>query len=235
MEMMLITVFNVFFTNCLEFWGLQYLSCYQTCYIYSLAPFFSAIISFFFLKERLGSMKIIGLVIALIGFIPLLVYKQIGASKQFYISSAEWALLGAAVSSVIGWISVRKISHQKKYPFLMANGLSMLYGGILSLLLSFAFEGFFPLPVVKWGPFLQGMLIITLINNIIGYSLAGFLVGKFTVTLMTFIGFITPLITALFGWIFLQETVSLLFFISYVVVFIGFVFFSREELIYNVR
>ncbi len=234
-EILLLSIFNIFLTNCLEFWGLQYMNCYKTCYIYSLTPFIAAIVSFLVLKERLGSKKIIGLVIGFIGFVPLLVFKQVGGEKEFYISAAEWALLGAAFSSVIGWVAMRKICYEKKYPFFMANGISMLIGGIFSFVPSLLFEGFSPLPVLNWKAFLQGMAVIALINNIIGYNLYAFLVRKFTVTLMSFIGFIAPLVTALFGWIFLRESVTMLFFISYAVVLIGFFVFSREELVYNVK
>ena len=235
LEIAILSIFNIFLTNCLEFWGLQYMTCYKTCYIYSLSPFLAALFSFFFLKEKLGFKKILGLVIAFIGFAPLLVYKKVGDRGCFSVSSAEWALLGAAISTVIGWIAMRKICYQKNYPFLMANGISMLLGGALSFIPALIFEGLSPLPVSNWKAFLQGVAVITLISNIIGYNLYAFLVRKFTVTLMSFIGFIAPLVTALFGWIFLKESVSMLFFISYIIVLIGFYFFSKEELVYNVK
>lgn len=234
-EIWLLTIFNITLTNCLEFWGLQYMSCYKTCYIYSLSPFLAALFSFIFLKEKLGRMKIIGLCIAFFGFLPLLIYKEASTGAAFYISAAEWALLGAAFATVIGWIAMRKICYQKQYPFLMANGISMLLGGILSFIPSLVFESYSPFPVTNWKFFLQGMVIMALINNIIGYNLYAFIVRRFTVTLIAFIGFITPLVTALFGWLFLGESASMLFFISYAVVLIGFFFFSREELVYNVK
>lgn len=234
-EIFVLSIFNIFLTNALEFWGLQYMSCYKTCYIYSLSPFLAALISYFFLKEKLGKMKIIGLAIAFIGFAPLLIFKESSSGGSFYISAAEWALLGAAVSTVIGWVAMRKICYEKHYSPLMANGISMFIGGLLCFIPCALFEKISPLPVLDWNIFIKGVVIMTLINNIIGYNLYAFLVRKFTVTLMTFIGFITPLVTAFFGWIFLHEPVSLLFFISYAIVLMGFFFFSREELVYNVK
>ncbi len=235
LDILMLSLFNIFLTNVLEFWGLQFLSCYKTCYLYSLSPFLAALFSFIFLKEKLSRLKIWGLIIAFIGFFPLLVYKEASSSQKFFISPAEWALLGAAVATVIGWVSMRKIIYVKKYPPLMANGLSMLIGGVLSFIPSLIFEGFRPIPVSNWPLFLQGMVMIALINNVVGYNLYAFLVKKFTVTLMTFIGFVTPLVTALFGWIFLKEPVTILFFISYAVVLVGFFLFSREEVVYNVK
>jgi len=110
-----------------------------------------------------------------------------------------------------------------------------LIGGVLALGTSWIFEGVQPLPVSNWSFFISGMLIITLINNLIGYNLYAYLTKNFTVTLMSFIGFVTPLITALFGWIFLREPVTLFFFISYSVVLVGFLIFSREEIALNVK
>lgn len=234
-EIGILSLFNICLTNVLEFWGLQYMSCYKTCYIYSLSPFLAALISFIFLKERLGKMKILGLTIAFVGFAPLLIYKESSSGKAFYISAAEWALLGAAISTVIGWVAMRKVCYQKNYPPLMANGISMFLGGLLSFVPSFIFEGVSPVPVSNWSLFLKGMVVMALINNVIGYNLYAYLVRKFTVTLMAFIGFITPLITALLGWVLLKEPVSLLFFLSYAVVLLGFFFFSREEVVYDVK
>lgn len=234
LEIAMLSIFNIFFTNVLEFWGLQYMSCYKTCYIYSLSPFLAAIISFIFLKEKLGWMKIFGLVVAFLGFAPLLIYKE-GGKGSFYISQAEWALLGAAIATVIGWVFMRKICYQKKYPPLMANGISMLIGGLLCFIPTMMFETIAPAPVSNWPLFIKGVVVMALINNVIGYNLYAYLVKKFTVTLMTFIGFITPLVTALLGWIFLKEPVTMLFFISYGIVLVGFFFFTREEVVYNVK
>lgn len=232
-EILMLSVFNIFFTNILEFWGLQFLTCYKTCYVYSLSPFLAAIISYFALKEKLGRAKIIGLIIAFFGFLPLMIYKEYSEVPKFYISPAEWALLGAVVATVTGWTFMRKLVYQKKFPLLLANSYSMFIGGIMAFATSWLFEGLKPVPVINWNYFLSGMVIITLINNIIGYNLYAFFTKKFTVTLMSFIGFVTPLITGLFGWLFLKETMSHLFFISYGVVLIGFIVFSREELIFN--
>lgn len=234
-EILLLSVFNIYFTNVLEFWGLQYLSCYKTCFVYSLSPFLAAFISYFALKEKLGGYKILGLVIAFVGFAPLIVYKELSDTKKFYVTPAEWALLGAVFSTVIGWIVMRKLIYQKHFPVLMANSYSMLIGGVLAFITSGIFEGIQPLPVSNWSFFISGMLIITLINNLIGYNLYAYLTKNFTVTLMSFIGFVTPLITALFGWIFLREPVTLFFFISYSVVLVGFFIFSREEVVRNVK
>jgi drug/metabolite transporter (DMT)-like permease len=233
LEILLLSLFNIFLTNVLEFWGLQYLSCYKTCYVYSLSPFLAAIISYFALKERLGKAKILGLVIALLGFVPLMVYKEYSETPKFYISPAEWALLGAVGSTVTGWVVMRRLVYQKNFPPLMANAYSMFIGGGMAFLTSWLFEGFTPVAVSNWHYFLYGMLIITLINNLIGYNLYAFLIRKFTVTLMSFIGFITPLITGFFGWLVLKEPMSLLFFISYLIVLVGFFIFSRQELLYN--
>ncbi len=232
-EILLLSVFNIYFTNVLEFWGLQYLSCYKTCYVYSLSPFLAAFISYFALKEKLGAYKIWGLVIALVGFLPLIIYKEVSGGKKFYVTLPEWALLGAVVATVTGWIVMRKLVFKKNFPVLMANSYSMFIGGGLAFLTSWFFEGLKPVPVSNWQFFITGTLIVTLINNLIGYNLYAFLTKKFTVTLMSFIGFVTPLLTALFGWIFLKEPTTMLFFISYSIVLIGFFLFSKEELAYN--
>ena len=49
----LLGIFNIYLTNVLEFWGLQYLTSFKTCFIYSLSPFLSALFSFFLLHSSI--------------------------------------------------------------------------------------------------------------------------------------------------------------------------------------
>src|SRR4051794_37249204 len=58
-----LAAFNIYLTNVFEFWGLKYLTSFKTCFIYSLSPFLSALLSYFIFSEKMSGKKWIGLII----------------------------------------------------------------------------------------------------------------------------------------------------------------------------
>ena len=88
-----LALFNIYLTNVFEFWGLQYLTSFKTCFIYSLSPFLSALLSYFIFSETMTSKKWTGLIVGFLGFIPILLSKtsQEELAGDFWIFS--WANL----------------------------------------------------------------------------------------------------------------------------------------------
>ena len=225
--------FNIYLTNVCEVWGLKYLTSAKTCFIYSFSPFASALLSYFIFSEELSTKKWIGLIIGFFGFIPIMVHQTAGEEMggQFFIFSwPELAVSLAAFSSVYGWILLKKLVNEHHYSPLMANGLSMFIGGFLALLHSRAVENWDPIPVTSMVPFMECTLLLFLISNLTCYNLYGFLLKRYSATFMSFAGFMTPLITAFFGWMFLDEVVTLPFYFSAFIVFSGLLIFYQQEL-----
>lgn len=225
--------FNIYLTNACETWGLKYLSSAKTCFIYSLSPFASALLSFFLFAETLSKKKWLGLLIGFIGFAPLIFEATPinELSEQFFtFSFPELAVAVAAFSSVYGWILLRKLVTEHQMVPGVANGLSMLIGGGLALSHSLLVENWDPIPVNDIWPFLGSASLLLLISNFICYNLYGSLLKKYTATFMSFAGFITPLFTALLGWLFFAESTSLSFYLSMLIVFSGLLLFKQEEL-----
>ncbi len=232
-EITVLAIANIYLTNVLELWGLQYLTSFKTCFLYSLSPFLSALIAYLTWGEKLTGNKLMGLVIGFVGFFPMLltstsVEKAVGELWVF--SWPELAIIGAVVTSVWGWIVLKELVHTHKTDPLVANGWSMLIGGFLALIHSYLFESWNPIPVTNIPAFLQCTLLLIIISNILAYNLYGYLLKRFSATFMSFAGLSTPLFTALFGWLFLREEVTGVFFLSLSVVFIGLLMFYREEL-----
>ncbi len=224
----------IYLTNVCEFWGLQYLTSFKTCFIYSLSPFASAVLCYFLLKEKLTNKKWLGLIIGFVGFIPILM-TQGGSeelSGQFFIFSwAEVAVIVAAVSSVYGWILLSQLMKQGYSP-LSVNGISMVLGGVLALIHSSLYEHWDPIPVMadKYLEFVECTVMLMVISNLLAYNMYGYLLKRFSATYMSFAGFTTPMFTVLFGWLFLGEVATAPFYISGVIVFIGLALFHQEEL-----
>ncbi len=226
-------VFNIYLTNAFEFWGLKYLTSFKTCFIYSLSPFVSALLSYFMFSEKMNIKKWAGLLIGFLGFVPILM-AQTAAEKEHeafsFISWAELSVMAAAVCGVFGWILLRKLVSERGYSPFMANGVSMLIGGSVALFHSSLVETWDPLPVTNGPIFVECALLLIAISNLICYNLYGYLLKKYTATFMSFAGFVTPLFAAIFGWLYLGEVVTQPFYISAVMVFIGLFTFHQEEL-----
>ncbi len=232
-SLILLAVFNIYLTNILEFWGLQYLTSSKTCFIYSLSPFLSALFSYFMLTEKMNYNKWLGLIVGFAGFIPILLNQSDSEQslKHFlFLSWPEISVMGAAACSVIGWILLRKMVKENGYSTFLANAGSMCIGGIMALTHSYFTENWDPIPVTETMPFLECALWLIVVSNLICYNLYGWLLTRYTATFISLAGFTTPLFTALFGWYYLGENVTFSFYLSTAIVLIGLTIFNKEEL-----
>lgn len=216
-SLVLLSCFSIYLTNALEFWSLQHLSAAKTCFIYSLSPFFAALLSYLHFGETINKTKWLGMGIGFLGFLPVLAIQKGSEDLLTSISFLSWpelAMMGAAFCTSYGWVLLRKIvnpsSGEAPISPLMANGMSMWIGGTFALLHSLWQDSWTPTPIEPGGeiPFLQGILIITAISNIVCYNLYGFLLKKFTATFLSFMGLLSPIFASLSSWIFLGETPS---------------------------
>lgn len=225
---------NVYLTNFLEFWGLQFMESGKACFLYGFSPIASALLSVLWFSEKITFLKWVGLGLGLLGFVPLLMMDSTNldtTSQLGFISLAELALLGAAVVTALGWIIMRGLV-KKEAPlcYVMANGSSMLIGGIMSLVHSYFIDSWTPLPVTDFSAFMLPFLGLTLVSNLLGYNLNAFLLKHYTATFLSFAGLSQSLFAAFFGFIFLQEVLSGYFWISVVMVSVGLYIYYQQEL-----
>ncbi len=228
----LLGFFSIFLTNVLEFWSLQYLSSAKTCFLYSLSPFLTAVLSYFHFKEKMTPKKWMGILIGMIGFIPVLV---LGGSDQVFgvgfISIAEVAMFAAVFFAVYGWIILRMLVKDSQISPPLANGISMLFGGILSIFASFFVDVWNPFPVQAGhgGSFSGLLILLTLLSNIVCYNLYGYLLKKYTATLLSFFGLLSPIFTSIHGYFILGESINPIIVLSTAIVFLGLRLVYSEE------
>jgi drug/metabolite transporter (DMT)-like permease len=222
----LLAIFSVYLTNALEFWSLQYLTAAKTCFIYSLSPFFSALFSYLHFGEKLNGRKWLGMAIGFAGFVPVLAMQK-GAGEMItslsFLSWPELAMMGAALCTVYGWVLLRLVVKDTTVSPMMANGASMLLGGLLALGHSYLIESWNPLPVsaATFGAFAKGTLIMTLVSNLICYNLYGLMLRRYTATFLSFMGLLSPVFASLNSWFFLGELPSPAIFLSTGIVSLG--------------
>ncbi len=222
----LLALFSIYLTNAFEFWSLQQMTAAKTCFIYSLSPFFAALFSYLHFGEKMNSRKWLGMAIGFAGIIPVLAIQK-GAdellSGLLYLSWPELAMIGASICTVYGWVILRLIVKDSTISPFMANGLSMLIGGFFALLHSLLVEPWNPIPVASSAilPFTQGLLIMTLISNIICYNIYGLMLKRYTATFLSFMGVLSPIFASINSWFFLSEPISPVIFLSTGIVSLG--------------
>ncbi len=227
----LLAIFNIYLTNIAEIWGIKHMISARACLLYSLSPFFSALFSYFLLKETLSPKKWMGLTIGFCGIIPATYQYITDYSGHSFLELGELSLLIAILSSVYGWILLQRVIKEYECTPFLANGFSMTLGGALALVHSYlGGESWAPTPVTNWQPFIINTLAMCVISNLVCYNLYGFLLKRYTATFMSFAGLVTPLFASLFGWLFLQESVSLDFFLSITFFSAGLFLFHQEEI-----
>ncbi len=229
----LLSLSSVYLTNVCEFWGLQYLTAAKACFIYSLSPFLAALFSYFHFKEKITSRKFLGLFIGFVGFFPILL-SQSGSEELLgglsFLSWAEIALIIATITSVYGWVLLRKLGKDDGMSPIMANGTSMVVGGLFALIHSGISDTWNPTPISNYLGFFQGVFLIIIISNLICYNLYGWLLKKYTATFLSFAGLTTPLFAAFFGWLILGEAVPKAFFLALSIISLGLWLVYSEEL-----
>lgn len=230
-----LAVFSIYLTNILEFWGLQYLSAAKTCFIYGLSPFFAAIFSYIYFREKVNMRKLLGIIIGFSGFVPVLMMQTGSENLLSAFSVFSWpelAIMGAAIFSVYGWVLLRIIVKNQTLSPMYANGYSMLIGGIMAFVHSFFTDSWNPVPIASghFMPCLQKIVLMTLISNIFCYNLYGFMLKKYTATFLSFMGLLSPIFASLISWIILGETPSWVILLSTTFVSLGLFIVYQAEL-----
>ncbi len=229
--------FNIYLTNIFEILGLKTIASAKACLIYSISPFLAALFSFFIFSEILTKKKWLGMTLGFIGLFLLMLEGALRSSSEASLLSqlgnferGDVYLIVAVCFNVYGWILLKKILCTYNKTPLFVNGLSMLLGGSFALAHSFiAGESWNPLPIFDLNPFIRNTLLICLISNVICYNLYGHLLKKYSATYLSFAGLISPLFASLFGWLFLDETISYVFVVAFLFFMFGLVIFHREE------
>ncbi len=235
LPLLALAVFSIYLTNILEFWGLQHLTAAKTCFIYSLSPFFAALFSYIHFGEKMNLKKLLGMMIGFAGFVPVLMLEtgSEGLLSAFSIFSwPELAIMGAALFSVYGWVLLRIIVKNQTLSPLYANGYSMLIGGAMAFVHSLFIDNWNPIPVAagQMLPFVQGIVIMTLVSNILCYNLYGFMLKRYTATFLSFMGLLSPIFASLNSWLILGEAPSWQILLSTSIVSMGLFIVYQAEL-----
>lgn len=211
-----------------EFIALEKVAPSCAALMFNLTPFFSALFSYIYFHERMTLQKWFGFLIGL-GGINWFLQPNYSSFYCFNIQGAYVLLSIAVLSGAFGWVYFKKLV-QSGYSPLQINGIAMLIAGMQSFLLSYVFA---EQVIFVWDKIYEFVLLLSsiiLLANFIFYNLYGYLLKRYTVTLLAFIGCVTPLFTAIYDWLWFGIAVDQNFFLSIVIVSCGIYIFYQEEL-----
>jgi drug/metabolite transporter (DMT)-like permease len=223
----MLSVIHIFIPYVTEFIALENITPACTALMYNLTPFFTALFSYLLFGQYMTPKKWLGFFISLIG-----VWCMMPSSSFICYSDLNgsfFLLLISVISCSLGWILFKKLL-VRGYSALQVNGIAMIMGGAQAFACAQYFER---APIAYWYQnvyFWILLLTIILFANFIFYNLYGYFLHKYSATLLSFVGFLTPLFTAFYDYLFLGIMVSYEFYMAMIIVSYGIYMFYQEEL-----
>lgn len=213
--------------------ALPFLPIVKVSLYFALAPFFTAVFAVVHKLEIISPRKMVGLVVGFCGFVPqLFIDDSTGcAAGGFSFGKYDLIMLLASATYAYGWILVKKLSKRTDYHDAWINAVGMMIGGTCALLYSILFgpgliQSF---TVLNWQQFMVSVLAAGAVGMFC-YVFYTVLLHHFSTTLISFFSFLEVPFALLFGFIFLQEKVHYLSFISTAIIALGLYLFYQEEL-----
>jgi drug/metabolite transporter (DMT)-like permease len=199
-------------------------------FFYFIDPIFTVFLVYCLYGTRIRFKQFIGILVASGGILIVLLEKG-GSEGLMLIGRFSWAealLVFAYVANRYGWLRIQEFVRSTGCGAKELNSVMMLVGGLITVC---AIPFFAPLPAPsEWyygGKFLIGLVLIT---NVIGYTLCTYLYRFYSATFMSLASLTRPLWIAVFGVLFLHETLSWTFALAVLFVLIGLSIFYFDEL-----
>lgn len=226
-----VSVFHIFVPFVAEFWALQYVSSAKTAITYSLTPFIAALLSYILLRKKLTAKQTLGLIIGLLGLMPILVSRDEVALSGglFFVSVPEIVLLIAVTSASYAWFIVADLM-KRGYGISLINGVAMLFGGMFAFILWYFVSGDQSPITGTMQEFLLWTAALIVVANVISYNLYGWLLRHLSINFMSAIGFLCPIFASIYGFVLLNEDIGIYHVTALVMVCFGLWLFYRDEM-----
>jgi drug/metabolite transporter (DMT)-like permease len=182
-------------------------------------PFFVAILSKLYLpEEEIGIYKVLGIIT---GFIGIVIIFSEGAS--FDLNSDFAGMMAVALSAFMqasAGIVVKK--YGKHLDPVSTIALPVLIGGVLLMVMSFAFEDHANLVFDAKG--ILSALYLAFFGTVATFTVYYWLLKRMNYALLSLNSFVTPIIAVILGWFILGEVLSINTILGSACVLIGILF-----------
>ena len=205
--------------------GLKFTTPSHGALIYTLAPIFIAILSFFFHKERLTPLKVVGIIIAFSGAVALATEKGIDLNNANFLG--DLIMLGA----VLGW----------SYYSVFSKGVVKEFGTRRTMTLTFIFSIPLIVPITlvpalnqPWGDVSltawSAAMYLIVFATVGSIYLFTFSLRKLSSTTASVFIYLQPVIASVMSVVILKEVLSVNFYISAAMILSGLLLFQWNSL-----
>lgn len=205
--------------------GLKYTTPSHGALIYTLAPIFIAILSFFFRKERLTLLKIIGIAIAFSGAVALVTEKGIDFSNTSFLG--DLIMFGA----VLGWSHYSVFSKDVVKEFGTRRTMTLTFIFSIPLILPLTIVPALNQPWSEVSPTAWGGAIYLIVFATVGsIYLFTFSLRKLSATTASVFIYLQPVIAAVMSVVILKEVLTLNFYVAAGMILSGLLLFQWSSL-----
>ncbi len=167
--------------------------------------------------ERVSRLVYAGILSGLCGIMLMFNDSLSGLVSAEYTTGILFTLL-ATVAWASGSIFVKKVNKGVGHPFLNA-GIQMFFGGAIMLLASPIAEEYASL---VWSQSsVSALVYLTLLGSVAAFAAYNYAIGKLPVSAVSVYAYVNPLVAVLLGWALLQEPLTLVVWLAFLLTVSG--------------
>ena len=194
-------VLNFAISYSLTYWGTQYIHSGLSAVLWATLPIFVSFLAHFTLPDDLLTRKkVMGGIAGLAG--TFLIFSQREESLEDFRLIGVIAVFVAVV--IAAWPNVFYKRHQEGIPSLHLNVAAQSIAVVILLPLSFLIED--PTEMVWNTANVSALLYLAVFGTVVTWSIYFWLFSQITVTQISAVALIPPVLATFLGWLFLQET-----------------------------
>lgn len=220
----LITLFNFIIPYSLVYWGEQFIYSDLAAVIFAMLPINVMILSLVFLKEeKITFTNLLGILIGFSGIITIFSKNILtGIGFHFY---GMIAIFLASVSQAVMVIILKK--NQDNFHPLKINLFPMLITGILITGFSFLVENISKNTFTT--PAIFSIFYLSIFGSVIAFTIFFWLIKHIKVILLSAMSYILPVIAIIVGWIFLNEQLSKLQILGFLLIVFSIILITHKK------
>jgi drug/metabolite transporter (DMT)-like permease len=194
---------SFYVSNFFKFWALNSVTAVHGASIFLIEPLVAAVCAWMMFNERVSRMQLLGVLVCMCGALALDGSYAGLFGPWFTVPGA--VMFGSVLFSVYGALLMRKLIFYQRSSVIVVNGLSMTIAGICALLTTlFETTSCTVIPATSFS-FFGNVVAMIVLSNIIGYSLYGYALKRYSVLLISCGSFLRPFFVMIYKSLFLHE------------------------------